>query len=53
MNDELKIKFMLNEKQFKIVEDKLKIFGNNQVGRSQAIKRTPVEILWRKPIIVS
>jgi len=53
MNTETKIKFILNEKQFKIVEDKLEIFGNNKSGRSQAIKRTPVEMLWRTPLITS
>ena len=53
MNDNIKIKFILSEKQFKNFEDKLEIFGKNQIGRSQAIKRTPVEMLWRKPKIIS
>jgi len=53
MNTKIKIKFILNEKQFKIVEDKLEIFGNSPSGRSQVIKRTPIEMLWRTPIIAS
>jgi radical SAM superfamily enzyme YgiQ (UPF0313 family) len=52
MGSTSKFKFIFSEKQFKILEDKLEVFGNNQIGRSQAIKRTPVEMLWRKPEII-
>lgn len=44
-----RIKFILTLEQYKLVQDKLNIFGNTTVGRSQAIKRTPLEMLWRKP----
>lgn len=43
--------FKLDKNQFKVVEDKLNIFGNNPIGRSQVIKRTPIEMLWRKALI--
>ena len=47
-----RIKFILTPEQYKLVQDKLNIFGNTPVGRSQAIKRTPIEMLWRKPQLI-
>jgi hypothetical protein len=35
-----------------MIEDKLEIFGNTTAGRSQVIKRMPITMLWRKPVIL-
>ena len=42
------LKFNLSDEQFSLVEDKLSIFGDTPSGRSQAIKRIPIQTLWRK-----
>ena len=44
--------FKLSEEQYRYVEDKLEIFGTSSVGKSQTIKRTPIELLWRKPEVL-
>ena len=47
-----KIEFILSNDQVQLVEDKLTIFGNTPSGRSQAIKRIPIQMLWRIPRII-
>ena len=44
-----KIIFTLTDEQFTIVDDELNIYGNSPVGRGQALKRIPINKLWRKP----
>ncbi len=48
-----KLNFNLSDEQFNLVEDKLSIFGNTPSGRSQAIKRIPIQTLWRKAQLYS
>lgn len=48
-----KIKFILTDEQINFVQDKLNVFGSNIVGKSQAIKRIPITILWRRPVIIN
>ena len=45
-----KISFILSDDQYKVVQDNLELYGDNPNGRSQAIKRIPKTMLWRKPI---
>lgn len=47
------MEFILSEEQIKLVDDKLAIFGNTPSGRSQAIKRIPIQMLWRRPKILN
>ena len=49
LNNEHKITFKLTDEQYKIVQDKLDIFGHDKIGRSQAINRTASHQIWRKP----
>ena len=35
---------------YDFVQDKLNIYGDTPVGRSQALKRIPIQKLWRRPI---
>ena len=44
--------FKLTEQQYRYVQDKLNIFGTTSVGKSQTIKRTPIELLWRHGFVV-
>ncbi len=46
-----KIAFKLTEKQFKIVEDELDVHGDNSTGRGQVLKRVPINMLLRAPVI--
>jgi len=46
------IEFILSEKQFKIVQDNIDMYGDTPAGKSQVIKRLPRKFLWRKPITV-
>lgn len=46
------VSFQFTEEQSKMIEDKLEIFGNTTAGRSQVIKRMPITMLWRKPVIL-
>ena len=46
-----KIVFQLSDEQFKFIEDKLDIFGDTTEGKSQVIKRSSMDLLWRKPIM--
>jgi len=48
-----KIVFQLSDEQFKFIEDKLDIFGDTTEGKSQVIKRSSVDLLWRKPIMMN
>ena len=45
-----KIEFKISEEQFKVVEDKIKIFGSSSIGMAQVIKRIPRKMLCRIPI---
>ena len=44
--------FKLTEQQYRYVQDKLNIFGTTSIGKSQTIKRTPIELLWRHGFVV-
>lgn len=44
-----KIKFLITNDQFKLIDDELKIYGDTHVGKAQALKRIPIHKLWRKP----
>lgn len=46
-----KIMFKLTEKQFKIVEDELDVHGDNSTGRGQVLKRVPINMLLRAPVM--
>lgn len=48
-----KFTFKLTETQFKLVEDELDVHGDNSTGRGQVIKRVPINMLLRNPIIVN
>ena len=48
----VKLKFIVLEKQNRLIEDKLNIFGNSLVGVLQTIKRIPRTSLWRTPILI-
>jgi radical SAM superfamily enzyme YgiQ (UPF0313 family) len=45
----LDFEFVLTEDQYRRVEDEMSIYGDTNSGRSQAVKRTNVHDLWRKP----
>ena len=47
-----KMIFRLNQQQYKFVQDKLNIFGTSSIGKSQTIKRTPIELLWRHGFVI-
>jgi radical SAM superfamily enzyme YgiQ (UPF0313 family) len=51
-NKKSNIEFILSEKQFKIVQDNIDMYGDTPAGKSQVIKRLPRKFLWRKPITV-
>jgi radical SAM superfamily enzyme YgiQ (UPF0313 family) len=51
--NKVKMSFKLTEQQFKLVEDELDIHGDNSTGRGQVIKRVPIKMLLRQPIITS
>lgn len=42
-----KIEFKISEEQFKVVEDKIQIFGDSTTGMAQVIKRIPRKMLCR------
>ena len=44
------IEFIITKKQFKEVEDVLKLFGNTPAGRAKTIIRIGPKTLWRTPI---
>jgi len=44
-----KIRFLITEEQFHLIDDELKIYGNSPVGKAQALKRIPIHKLWRHP----
>jgi radical SAM superfamily enzyme YgiQ (UPF0313 family) len=46
----VKLRFILTEKQNKMIQDKLEIYGNSPAGLLQTIKRIPRQNLWRVPI---
>ncbi len=52
LNEPRELIFTLTEKQYRYVQDKLNIFGTSSVGKSQTIKRTPIELLWRHGFVV-
>jgi radical SAM superfamily enzyme YgiQ (UPF0313 family) len=45
-----KIEFKISEEQFKVVEDKIEIFGSSSIGMAQVIKRIPRKMLCRIPV---
>jgi radical SAM superfamily enzyme YgiQ (UPF0313 family) len=45
------IKFSIDDEQYKLVNDKLELFGKTTIGKSQALKHIPVHLLWRNPKI--
>jgi len=47
-NHKSKIIFKYSPEQYKIIQDNLEIFGNNKIGRSQVVKVTKDEFLYRK-----
>jgi radical SAM superfamily enzyme YgiQ (UPF0313 family) len=47
-----KVSFRLTEQQFKLVEDELDIHGDNSTGRGQVIKRVPINMLLRQPVVI-
>tara|TARA_B100000749_G_C18432644_1_gene468591 strand:- start:15 stop:2045 length:2031 start_codon:yes stop_codon:yes gene_type:complete len=49
LNNEHKITFKLTDEQYKIVQDKLDVFGHGKIGRSQTINRIAHHQIWRKP----
>ena len=51
-NKKSNIEFILSEKQFRIVQDNIDMYGDTPAGKSQVIKRLPRKFLWRKPITV-
>lgn len=51
LDSKITLSFRLTEEQYKIVQDKLEIFGNTFVGMGQVIKRIPRKMLWRNPVI--
>ena len=44
------VEFRITDEQFKVVEDKIRIFGNSPIGMAQIIKRIPRKMLCRNPI---
>ena len=50
LNQPNKFSFELSNEQYNFVQDKLNIYGDTPVGRSQALKRIPIQKLWRRPI---
>ena len=48
----LRISFRLIEEQFKIVNDELDRC-NAKISRSQALKRVPLQLLWRRPVLLN
>jgi len=48
-----KFAFKLTETQFKLVEDELDVHGDNSTGRGQVIKRVPINMLLRDPVIAN
>ncbi len=45
--------FTLTNEQFKLIEDKLQVFGDTTEGKSQVIKRLGEGLLlWRNPILL-
>jgi len=53
LDQPMKIRFNISQEQFDIVENKLEIFGDSDIGMGQVIKRIPRQMLWRKPDIFS
>ncbi len=51
LDSKITLSFKLTEEQYKIVQDKLEIFGNTFVGMGQVIKRIPRKMLWRNPVV--
>ena len=48
-----RLSFKLTADQLKIVQDTIDRFGNTKIGRGQVIKKIPIDILCRAPIIIS
>lgn len=51
LNQPQKISFVITTEQGKIISDKREIFGNTKTGRGQIIKRLPLTMVCRTPII--
>ena len=53
-NSAKKFIFKLTNEQFKLIEDKLQVFGDTTEGKSQVIKRLGEGLfLWRNPILLN
>ena len=44
------IKFIFDEEQLTLVNDKLELFGRTLVGKAQVLKFIPIQMLWRRPV---
>jgi len=52
-NNSKKVAFVLNNEQFKVVEDELNIRGFTDIGLSHALKHIPMKLLLRQSKIVA
>ena len=51
--NKIRMSFRLTEQQFKLVEDELDIHRDNPTGRGQVIKRVPITMLLRQPVVIN
>jgi radical SAM superfamily enzyme YgiQ (UPF0313 family) len=47
------VKFIFDQEQLTLVNNKLSLFGRTPIGKSQVIKNIPITMLWRKPVTES
>jgi hypothetical protein len=48
-----RLSFRLTAEQLKTVQDSFDVFGDTKIGRGQVIKKIPIDILCRCPVIIS
>ena len=48
-----RLSFRLTAEQLKTVQDSFDVFGDTKIGRGQVIKKIPIDILCRSPVIIS
>ena len=48
-----RLSFRLTAEQLKTVQDCFDVFGDTKIGRGQVIKKIPIDILCRSPVIIS
>ena len=48
-----RLSFKLTSDQIKIVQDSFDIFGDTKIGRGQVIKKIPIDMLCRYPVVIS